>query len=64
MINDSVRAKTKHDATYLQSTCSCGQIGREWKGVDAAHTQLDNGKEQEDGTGKRKKKERIKGKSD
>lgn len=38
MINDSVRAKTKHDATYLQSTCSCGQIGGEWKREHAAHT--------------------------
>ncbi len=37
MINDSVRAKTKHSASYLQSTCSCGPIGREWKRVQAAH---------------------------
>lgn len=37
MINDSVRPKTKHSASYLQSTCSCGPIGREWKRVQAAH---------------------------
>lgn len=33
--------------------------GKEW----TQHTRLDNGKEQQDGKGKRKKKERIKGKS-
>lgn len=37
MINDSVRPKTKHSASYLQSTCSCGPIGREWKRVQPAH---------------------------
>lgn len=52
MINDSVRPKTKHSASYLQSTCSCGPIGREWKRVQAAHGLIMGGKKQERGRGK------------
>lgn len=55
MINDSVRVKTKHSASYLQSTCSCGPIGREWKRVEAAHGLI---------MGKRRELEKRKGEMD
>lgn len=56
MINDSVRAKTKHSASYLQSTCSCGPIGREWKKVQAAHGLIMETRERERNRMERRKK--------